>query len=72
MGHLFGTADKKFEFVLLSFDELQLLSSQIDKNSIEHQHKHSFYVIGWVDNGFITQTLDKQTYELKKQSLFFI
>lgn len=72
IGRLFGTAGKKFEFALLNFDELQSLSNQIDKSQIEHHHKHSFYVIGWVDNGSLTQTLDKQTYRLKKQSLFFI
>ncbi|WP_281323554.1 AraC family transcriptional regulator [Flavobacterium aestivum] len=72
IGRLFGTANKKFEFALLNFDELQSLFSQIDTNDIEYYHKHSFYIIGWVDSGFCTQTLDKQTYNLKKNSLFFV
>jgi AraC family transcriptional activator of pobA len=72
IGRLLGTKNNKLEFILISFDELQLLLKEIDLYDVAHHHKHSFYIIGWVDQGFCTHFLDKRPYNLKKQTLFFI
>lgn len=69
---LFGTVNKRFEFSLLSFDELHSLFKQIEANKIELVHKHTFYVIGWADKGFCTHSLDKKNYRLNQQTFFFI
>lgn len=69
---LFGTEVENFEFILLNFNELQSLGREINENEIDLHHKHSFYIIGWLDEGFCSLRVDKQTYKLKKNHLYLI
>lgn len=65
IGHFINQPGNSTEFEITFFENME-------EPDIDDVHKHSFYEILWVDEGKSRQTIDFQSYDLQKKSLFFI
>jgi AraC family transcriptional regulator, transcriptional activator of pobA len=65
IGHFINEPNNPTEFEVTRFEEMPELD-------IEDPHKHTFYEILWFDEGFSTQIIDYQEYEIEPNTLFFI
>ncbi len=65
IGHFINQPSNPTEFEITRFEEMA-------EPEVEDVHKHTFYEILWVDEGYSRQVIDYQTYDLGPKSLFFI
>jgi AraC family transcriptional regulator, transcriptional activator of pobA len=65
IGHFINEPGNPTAFEVTRFEEMEELD-------IEDPHKHTFYEILWFDEGFSTQVIDYQEYNIEPNTFFFI
>jgi AraC family transcriptional activator of pobA len=65
IGHFINEPDNPTEFEVTLFQEME-------EPEVEDPHKHTFYEILWVEEGFTRQVIDYMEFELSPHTLFFI
>ena len=72
LARLQNRATQLVEFEILPIRKIGALMDDLNPSDIPVYHTHAFYTIVWVDKGTCTQSVDKRTYLLEKNTAFII